>query len=437
MPASGAQRAEPAEWEDEPFRMPDGLIPPYGGALVDLVAPPARADELRAAAALWPSWQLTPRQLCDLELLLCGAFSPLEGFLGRADHESVLGSMRLASGVVWPIPVMLDVADEVASSIGPGAHLALEDAGGALLAVLHVDDVWRPDRMAEAEAVYQTTSAHHVGVTRLLHRTHPWAVGGRIEGVQMPAHRDFRSLRLTPAEVRAAFARSGWDRVVAFHTRNPPHRAHYELTRRAAEEIGGNLLLHPVVGSTKAGDVDYVTRVRSIRAMMPRYPEGQAMLALIPLAMRMAGPREAVWNAIIRRNYGCTHYIVGRDHASPGSDHDGRPFYGPYDQQDLLRLFEPEVGVGMVPFPNVVYVPRYDRYMDSGALAPQEETRSISGTQLRALLAQGEPIPEWFIFPEVAAELRRAFPRRSVGSPGAGWEESSRSSTPIGGEKDD
>jgi sulfate adenylyltransferase len=281
------------------------------------------------------------------------------------------------------------------------------------LAVLHVEDVWRPDRIAEAEAVYGTTSLHHVGVSRLVHRTHPWNVGGRIEGVQLPVHRDFRSLRMTPAEVRAAFARNGWDRIVAFHTRNPPHRAHYELTRRAAEEIGGHLLMHPVVGPTKAGDIDYVTRVRTVRALMPRYPEGQAMLAITPLTMRMAGPREAVWNAIIRRNYGCSHYIVGRHHASPGWDHDGTPFYGPYDQQDLMRLHEPEVGVEMVPFPDMVYAPSLDGYVDAENLPQGLETRSISGTELRRILARGEEIPEWFIFPEVAAELRRSFPPRS------------------------
>ena len=413
MSTSGAPGARVAKWAQRPLRGPDGLITPYGGKLVDLLLSPARATELKASSSEWPSWDLTPRQLCDLELLLTGAFSPLEGFLGRSDHESVLATMRLGSGVLWPIPVTLDVTDEVASGLGRGATLALRDAEGVMLAVLHVDDVWRPDRMAEAEAVYRTTSLHHVGVARLLHRTHPWNVGGRLEGVQLPLHRDLRSLRLTPAEVRAAFARSGWDRIVAFHTRNPPHRAHYELTRRAAEEIAGNLLIHPVVGSTKAGDVDYLTRVRAIRAMMPRYAEGQAMLAVTPLAMRMAGPREAVWNAIIRRNYGCTHYIVGRHHASPGWDHDGTPFYGPYDQQDLMRLHEAEVGVEMVPFPDVVYAPSLDRYVDADDLAPGDETRSISGTQLREILAKGEEIPEWFIFPEVATELRKAFPPRS------------------------
>jgi sulfate adenylyltransferase len=408
--------ARVAEWEDEVERGGDGLITPYGGELVDLLADPARITELKAASSGWPSWNLTARQLCDLELLMSGAFSPLRGFLARSDHDAVLESMRLTSGALWPIPVTLDVTEELASSIGPGATLALRDSEGVMLAVLHVEDVWRPDRMAEAEAVYRTTSLHHVGVARLLHRTHPWNVGGRLEGLQMPIHRDFRSLRMAPVEVRAAFADRGWERIVGFHTRNPPHRAHYELTRRAAEEIDGNLLMHPVVGSTKAGDVDYFTRVRAVRAMMHRYPEGQAMLALTPLAMRMAGPREAVWNAIIRRNFGCTHYIVGRDHASPGWDHDGTPFYAPYDQQDLLRLHEPEVGVKMVPFPNVVYAPRFDRYVDARDLPAGEETRSISGTQLREILNKGQEIPEWFIFPEVAAELRKAFrPRSSQG----------------------
>jgi sulfate adenylyltransferase len=416
MSMRGTRKARVPEWpglENGPLRGADGLITPYGGTLVDLLAAPASAAELRASSSEWPSWDLTPRQLCDLELLLTGAFSPLEGFLGRADHESVLATMRLASGVLWPMPVTLEVTEEVASRLGPGSKLALRDSEGVMLAVLHVEDVWQPDRMAEAEAVYGTRSLHHVGVARLMHRTYPRNVGGRVEGVQLPIHRDFRSLRLTPAEVRNAFARKGWDRIVAFHTRNPPHRAHYELTRRAAEEIGGNLLMHPVVGPTKPGDVDYVTRVRSVRALMPRYPEGQAMLAITPLTMRMAGPREAVWNAIIRRNYGCSHYIVGRHHASPGWDHDGTPFYGPYDQQDLMRLHEPEVGVEMVPFPDMVYAPSLDSYVDAENLPEGLETRSISGTELRRILARGEEIPEWFIYPEVAAELRKSFPPRS------------------------
>jgi sulfate adenylyltransferase len=404
--------ARVAEWDDEAHGA-DGLITPYGGRLVDLLVPPTRAAELQAASSAWPSWDLTPRQLCDLEMLLSGAFSPLDGFLGRDDFESVRATMRLSDGTLWPIPVTLDVSEETAARVAPGAVLALRDPEGVMLAVLHVESVWQPDRAAEAEAVYGTRSLHHVGVARTLHRTHPWSAGGRVEGLQLPLHRDFPSLRLTPAQVRADFARSGWSRVVAFHTRNPPHRAHYELTRRAAEDIGGNLLFHGVVGSTKAGDVDYYTRVRCYKAIMGRYREGQAKLALTPLAMRMAGPREAVWNAIIRRNYGCTHYIVGRDHASPGNDRDGTPFYGPYDQQELLRRHEAEVGVGMVPFANVVYAPALDRYVPREDAPAGTETLSISGTQLREMLARGEEIPEWFTFPEVAAELRKAYPPRT------------------------
>ncbi|MGH9039006.1 MAG: sulfate adenylyltransferase [Acidimicrobiia bacterium] len=385
----------------------DGLIAPHGGRLVDLLAGPDRRAELVAAARRWPVWNLTPRQLCDLELLVTGAFSPLGGFMGRADYESVCVSMRLADGTLWSMPITLDVSHRLARHLGPGATLGLRDPYGLLLAALHVDDVWRPDRCREAHDVYRTTSTHHPGVAHLLGHSHGWYVGGRIEGLRLPDQNTFADLRLRPDELRAEFARLGWDRIVAFHTRNPLHRAHYELTRRAAETAGAKLLLHPVVGMTKPGDLDAATRVRCYRAVMGRYPAGTARLAVIPMAMRMAGPRDALWNAIIRKNYGCTHYIVGRDHASPGHDRDGTPFYDPYEAQDLLRSAEEELGVRTVAFPTMVYLPAADRYLPEAEVPAGAATRTVSGTLLRQMLAEDAPLPEWVTFPEVAAELRR------------------------------
>jgi sulfate adenylyltransferase len=389
----------------------DHLVEPHGGELVSLFAGDARRAELQQASRDWASWDLTPRQLCDLELLLSGGFSPLRGFLGREDYEAVRDRMRLANGTLWPIPVALDVSESFAAKARPGQTLALRDEEGVMLAALHVDEVWQPDRLAEAQAVYGTTSREHPGVAHLLDRTHPFYVGGRLEGLQAPRHYDFRPLRLTPAELRAEFARLGWRRVVAFQTRNPMHRAHFELTHRAAREISANLLIHPSVGLTKPGDLDHYTRVRCYQALLPHYPHDTVRLSLLPLAMRMGGPREALWHAIIRRNHGCTHLIVGRDHAGPGSDASGRPFYGPYDAQELLRQHERELGVGMVPFRAMVYLEEQDTYVPEDEAAGRHSL-SISGTELRRRLNEGTEIPRWFTFPEVAAELRKMHPPR-------------------------
>ena len=381
-----------------------------------LLATSERAAELHEQSREWPSWDLTARQLCDLELLLNGGFSPLSGFLSRADYERVCLEMRLADGRLWPIPVVLDVTEDFAHSLSPGQRVALRDAEGVMLAVLQVEEVWQPDRMAEAESVYETTSTEPPGVDFILSSTNPSYVGGRIEGLRLPSHYDFRSLRLSPAELGAEFARRGWRRIVAFQTRNPMHRAHQELTLRAAKTVEANLLLHPSVGMTKPGDVDYYTRVRCYQLLLSKYPAGTAMLSLLPLAMRMAGPREALFHAIIRKNYGCTHLIVGRDHAGPGSDRAGKPFYGPYQAQELMARHEQELGMTMVPFNMMVYLEAQDTYGPQDEVPPGARTLNISGTDLRDRLNQGKEIPEWFTFPEVAAELRKTYrPRHQQG----------------------
>jgi sulfate adenylyltransferase len=378
----------------------------------DLIANEERRREVVAATVHAPSWDLTERQLCDLELLLNGGFSPLTGFMNQVDYESVCRRMRLGTGAPWPIPVVLDVTEEAAETLGPGSLLALRDPEGVVLAVLHVEDLYRPDLNEEARMVFGTQSRDHPGVAFLLDRTNPVYVGGKVEGVQPPIHFDFPELRMTPSQLRAAFRQRGWSRVVAFNTRNPMHRVHQELTVRAAAALGAKLLINPVVGSTKPGDVDHYTRVRSYQALMPRYPADTAMLALLPLAMRMAGPREAVWHALIRRNFGCTHLIIGRDHAGPGKDRSGRPFYGPYDAQDLLRQFEAEIGITMVPFPMLVYVKELDAYLPQEEVPDGLTALSVSGTELRRRLKSGETLPDWITFPEVANELRRTYRAR-------------------------
>ena len=388
------------------------LAPPHGGTLKNLLVPADQRDALKQESTQLPSWDLAPRQLCDLELLMCGGFSPLEGFLGEQDHAGVCRDMRLADGTLWPIPVTLDVSEAFAEQLETGGRVALRDPEGVVLAVLDIQDIYRPDREAEAQAVFGTNDPAHPGVAYLLQRSDPVYLGGRVHGLQPVTHYDCRHLRHTPAELRAQFERLGWRRVVAFQTRNPMHRAHQELTFRAAQDTQANLLIHPVVGMTKPGDIDYLTRVRCYEALLDRYPEQTTALSLLPLAMRMGGPRECLWHAIIRKNYGCTHMIVGRDHAGPGNDSQGKPFYGPFDAQELLREHEEEVGIRMVPFRAMVYVEDRAQYVPSDEVAEGEKVLDISGTELRRRLYEGLEIPEWFTFPEVARELRRSYPPR-------------------------
>jgi sulfate adenylyltransferase len=389
------------------------LIPPHGGELANLATQPERSNELKAHSREWPSWDLTARQICDLELLMIGGFSPLRGFMTHADYEGVCHNMRLASGVLWPMPVTLDVTEQFAKSLKPGSStVALRDPEGVMLAVLHVEEVWQPDKKAEAESVFKSTSNAHPGVDYLFNKAHQWYIGGRVEGLQAAAHYDFKSLRLTPSELRAEFARLGWRRVVAFQTRNPMHRAHVELTFRAAKQVEANLLIHPSVGMTKPGDVDYFTRVRCYQLLLSKFPPGTVKLSLLPLAMRMGGPREAIWHALIRKNHGCTHFIVGRDHAGPGNDTNGKPFYRPYEAQELFKKHETDIGVSMVPFNMMVYLEDEDKYVPDNEVPKGWRVLNISGTELRQRLNEGRDIPTWFTYPEVVQELRRSYPPR-------------------------
>jgi sulfate adenylyltransferase len=331
----------------------------------------------------------------------------------RPDYDGVCHNMKLASGVLWPMPITLDVTEQFAKSLKPGtSKVALRDPEGVMLAVLHVEDVWQPDRQAEAKAVFNTTSDAHPGVDYLINKANPWYIGGKIEGLQAPSHYDFKNLRLTPAELRNEFARLGWRRVVAFQTRNPMHRAHQELTFRAAKTVEANLLIHPSVGMTKPGDVDYFTRVRCYQLLMSKYPQGTVKLSLLPLAMRMGGPREAIWHALIRKNHGVTHFIVGRDHAGPGSDRNGKPFYGPYEAQELFKKHEADIGVTMVPFNMMVYLEDQNKYVPDNEVPSGARVLNISGTELRQRLNEGREIPGWFTYPEVVHELRRSYPPR-------------------------
>ncbi|GLQ98414.1 bifunctional sulfate adenylyltransferase/adenylylsulfate kinase [Dyella mobilis] len=391
----------------------NALVAPHGGVLRELYLPPEEAEALKRRSASLPQWTLNQRQLCDLELLLNGGFSPLQGFLGRADYDGVVAHMRLADGTLWPIPITLDVDEAFAASLAEGAEISLNDTQGTPLAVLTVEDIYFPDHLAEARQVFGTTDRTHPGVAELLDRTGSVYLGGKLKGIQAPSHYDFSTLRLGPRQLREWFAEQGWHRIVAFQTRNPMHRAHRELTLRAAEKVGAKLLIQPSVGRTKPGDVDHYTRVRCYRALIEHYPKQHATLSLLPLAMRMGGPREALWHAIIRKNHGASHFIVGRDHAGPGKDSQGKPFYDPYAAQELLARHQDELGIGIVPFPAMVYAANRDTYLPQTEVEPHDEVRDISGTELRRRLHQGEAIPEWFTFPEVVKILRERHPARA------------------------
>ncbi|WP_209424765.1 bifunctional sulfate adenylyltransferase/adenylylsulfate kinase [Pararhodobacter sp. SW119] len=372
------------------------------------------AQKLKVEAATLPSWDLTPRQICDLELLMNGGFTPLKGFLGQADYDSAVEKMRLADGTLWPMPVTLDVSEAFADGIEPGQDIALRDPEGVILAILSVSDKWVPEKAREAEGVFGANDFAHPAVRYLHDIAGPVYLGGPVTGIQAPVHYDFKGRRDTPNELRARFRKLGWRKVVAFQTRNPLHRAHQELTFRAAREVQANLLIHPVVGMTKPGDVDHFTRVRCYEAVLDKYPAATTTMSLLNLAMRMGGPREAVWHGIIRRNHGCTHMIVGRDHAGPGKNSEGRDFYGPYDAQELFKTHEAEIGVTMVDFKHMVYVQEKAQYFPANEVSEEATVLDISGTELRRRLREGLEIPEWFSFAEVVKELRRRYPPRAA-----------------------
>ncbi len=387
------------------------LIPPYGGELVNLMVPEEEREALAAYAMDLPVLRLTERAACDLELLAVGAFSPLDRFMGEEDYRRVLAEMRLADGHLSPIPITLQVDAGMHPRLD--ADIALRDAKNNLLAVMTVEEIYGWDVTEEALSVYGTLDLRHPMVSEM-HRLGKLNISGRLRVLRLPPRYDFRKLRLPPAETRRRLAALRRENVVAFQTRNPLHRVHEELTKRATHEVDGALLLHPVVGMTKPGDVDHYTRVRTYKALTARYyDQDRVLLSLLPLAMRMAGPREAVWHMLIRRNYGANHLIVGRDHAGPGKDSTGKPFYGPYDAQELAEEVSEELGVKVVPFKMLVYLPEEDRYEEVGRVDRESKTASISGTQVREeYLNNGRKLPDWFTRPEVADILAESYPPR-------------------------
>ena len=371
------------------------------------------AQKLKVEAGNLISHDLTPRQICDLELLMNGGFNPLKGFLSEADYNSVVTKMRLADGALWPMPINLDVSEKFAATVEVGQDIALRDQEGVILATMTITDKWVPNKAVEAEHVFGADDLAHPAVNYLHNKAGAVYLGGPVTGIQQPVHYDFKARRDTPNELRAYFRKMGWNRIVAFQTRNPLHRAHQELTFRAARGAQANLLIHPVVGMTKPGDVDHFTRVRCYEAVLDKYPAATTHMSLLNLAMRMAGPREALWHCIIRKNHGLTHFIVGRDHAGPGKNSAGKDFYDPYAAQVLVAEHQKEIGIEMVDFKQMVYVQERAQYFPIDEVPENTTVLDISGTELRRRLREGIEIPDWFSFPEVVKQLRRTSPERS------------------------
>ncbi|OHB10906.1 MAG: adenylyltransferase [Candidatus Zambryskibacteria bacterium RIFCSPLOWO2_02_FULL_44_12b] len=371
-----------------------------------IITKPEEINDFWEKSLVLPRLNLSDKQLLDLELILNGGFHPLKGFLNQEDYESVVDKMRLKSGAVWPMPITLDVEESLGYKVGE--EVLLCDKYGNPIAIMVIKSIFKPDKEREALEVFGTNDQAHPGVQHLFQEAKEVYIGGSVRGIGFSPKYDFKELRFHPHELKKWFKDNSWDKVVAFQTRNPTHRAHFELMSSSAKAIGGKVLMHPVVGLTKQGDIDYITRVRSYKRLYEKYMKGFAKLALLPLAMRMGGPREALWHALIRKNYGATHFIVGRDHAGPGNDSTGKEFYGPYDAQELVKAYEEEIGIKIVPQKEHVYVKELDVYLPEEDVNPEHTVKSISGTQFRKMLAEGSDIPSWFSFPEVIDELRKS-----------------------------
>jgi sulfate adenylyltransferase len=383
---------------------------PHGGSLVNLLVDEQRAGVLKNIVLNLPDITLNDRQLCDLELLATGAFSPLTGFMNRSDYESVLDRMRLQNNVLWPIPICLDVSELQTRSLEAGQSVALRDPEGYLLAVMHIEDIWQADPEKEAVKVYGTSDRRHPGTNYLYTQAGQYYLGGKLEVLSLPLHFDFKQLRQTPSEIRAAFKKLDWKRMVGFFTRNPIHRPQFAMTINAMRQARANLLLLPIAGMTKPGDFDHYTRVRCYRQVARHYPPDSHMLSLLPLAMRWSGPREALLHAIVSKNYGCTHFIAGRDHAGPGRDHNGQPYYASDGAAKLTQAYAEEIGMTVVPFAEMVYLPFEDEYRCADQVPEGTQFISLSGTDIRDRIRTGRRIPEWATFAEVVEELQKAYP---------------------------
>ena len=387
------------------------MIEPHGKTLVSFHL---SADELSEYSELSnniSSLTLSLKQQCDLEMISNGAFSPLSTFNNQKDYEEILLNNKLSNGLVWPIPIVLDVPDQFLKSLDKNEYISLRNAEGFLLAILKVNEFWAPDKKEEANSVFKSNDPNHPGVDYLFNHTNNNYISGELVPIQSNKYFDFTHLRKSPQEVRDFFRLNNWKDVIAFQTRNPMHRAHFELTKLAMDEHNSKLLIHPVIGMSKPGDIDHFTRVKCYQHIIKYYPENSVELSLINLAMRMAGPKEALWHAIIRKNYGCNRIIIGRDHAGPGVNAEGKPYYQPYDAQELIAQYQEELEIKMVPFKEMVFAKNKKTFLPLDKIEQDDPIEKLSGTQFKELLQQRTEIPNWYSFPEVIHELRKRFPK--------------------------
>ena len=386
------------------------MIEPHGNLLVSF---PFSEDELQEYSELSnniSSLTLSLKQQCDLEMISNGAFSPLVTFNNQKDYEEILNNNNLLNGTIWPIPIVLDVPDNFLKVLDKNEYISLRNSEGLLLAILKTQELWSPNKQDEAYSVFGTIDPNHPGVNYLFNHTNNNYISGKLMPIDSNKYFDFTHLRKTPQEVRDLFQLNNWNDVIAFQTRNPMHRAHFELTRLAMEEHNAKLLIHPVIGISKPGDIDHFTRVKCYQHIIKHYPKNSVELSLINLAMRMAGPKEALWHAIIRKNYGCNHIIVGRDHAGPGLDAEGKLYYQPYDAQELISQYQEELEIKMVPFQEMVFAKNKKTYLPLDKIKENEQIERLSGTKFKKLLKERTEIPNWYSFPEVIHELRRRYP---------------------------
>ena len=387
------------------------MIKPHGKTLVSFHL---SADELSEYSELSnniSSLTLSLKQQCDLEMISNGAFSPISTFNNQKDYEEILLKNKLSNGLVWPIPIVLDVPDQFLQSLDKNEYISLRNTEGFLLAILKVKEFWAPNKKEEANMVFKSNDPNHPGVDYLFNHTNNNYISGELVPIHENKYFDFTHLRKSPQEVRDFFRLNNWKDVIAFQTRNPMHRAHYELTKLAMDEHNSKLLIHPVIGMSKPGDIDHFTRVKCYQHIIKYYPENSVELSLINLAMRMAGPKEALWHAIIRKNYGCNRIIIGRDHAGPGVNAEGKPYYQPYDAQELIAQYQEELEIKMVPFKEMVFAKNKKTYLPLDKIEQGDPIEKLSGTQFKELLQQRTEIPTWYSFPEVIHELRKRFPK--------------------------
>ncbi len=386
----------------------DSLITPYGGELNSLMATPARAEAIKREAMTLPSLDLSWKQICELELLLNGALSPLPGYMNQAEMHSVLAGMKLPDGMFWPRPVLLTVSEKAAEKLAAGQTVALRDGEGVMPAILHISEVWR----AEPEAEMRLAETSGVPIARALAEPGQYYVGGRLEGVTLPPRHDFLSLRLTPAEMREQFARLGWRRVMAYQPSQPLHRPQYEFLLRTAKQQESNLLVHAVAGSDPVLESGHFALVRACQALMPRLPAATSMLALNPMTPWAAGPRKTLLKAIMARNYGCSQLVIGGETPLEGRQRRGQDTPN-LAKDSVYAVARESLGVTLLPFPRMVYVEDRDEWLAEEEVPAGARTESMSGTELTRRLMQNLKVPDWFSFPEVLDELRKAYPPRS------------------------